>query len=231
MWKLIKPRNGNLWLWQLGLLVLLFVFWHVMTAPGLIPPMMFDNDRQAAFFFGEPLKMAERIWAWFLVDADIYQHLGVTLAETLLAFAIGAGLGLAGGLWLALSPMASSHSGTLHQGHERHAAHHPGPHLFGLVRAGHGQGGAGCDAGVFYRVLQRVPGRKGSQPVVLANARMLGADRRQLLRHVYLPSATSWVFSSLHTSVGLAFVGAVVGEYLGSSQRRGLPDLAGRRQL
>jgi NitT/TauT family transport system permease protein len=28
----------------------------------------------------------------------------------------------------------------------------------------------------------------------------------------------SWVFSSLHTSVGLAFVGAVVGEYLGSSR-------------
>jgi NitT/TauT family transport system permease protein len=27
----------------------------------------------------------------------------------------------------------------------------------------------------------------------------------------------SWVFSSLHTSVGLAFVGAVVGEYLGSA--------------
>jgi NitT/TauT family transport system permease protein len=47
---------------------------------------------------------------------------------------------------------------------------------------------------------------------------MLGAGKRQLLRHVYLPSATSWVFSSLHTSVGLALVGAVVGEYLGSSQ-------------
>ena len=29
-----------------------------------------------------------------------------------------------------------------------------------------------------------------------------------------LPSATSWVFSSLHTSVGMAFVG---GEYLGSA--------------
>jgi len=59
---------------------------------------------------------------------------------------------------------------------------------------------------------------KEVSPVVLANARMLGASSRQLLRHVYLPSATSWVFSSLHTSVGLAFVGAVVGEYLGSSQ-------------
>ena len=46
---------------------------------------------------------------------------------------------------------------------------------------------------------------------------MLGATRRDLLRTVYLPSATSWVFSSLHTSVGMAFVGAVVGEYLGSA--------------
>src|SRR5689334_9518283 len=47
---------------------------------------------------------------------------------------------------------------------------------------------------------------------------MLGANRQQLLRTVYLPSATSWVFSSLHTSVGMAFVGAVVGEYLGSAK-------------
>lgn len=46
---------------------------------------------------------------------------------------------------------------------------------------------------------------------------MLGANRRQLPRHVYLPSATIWVFSSLRTSVGLAFAGAVVGEYLGSA--------------
>src|SRR5262249_16206354 len=55
-------------------------------------------------------------------------------------------------------------------------------------------------------------------PVVLANARMLGASPRQLLRHVYVPSAMSWVFASLHNSVGLAFVGAVVGEYLGSAR-------------
>ena len=108
MWTLLKPRSGNLWLWQLGLLLLLFVFWHVMTVPGLIPPIMFDNDTQAAFFFGEPLKMAARIWAWFVGDADIYKHLGVTLAETLMAFAAGSTLGLAGGMWLALAPMASA---------------------------------------------------------------------------------------------------------------------------
>jgi NitT/TauT family transport system permease protein len=54
--------------------------------------------------------------------------------------------------------------------------------------------------------------------VVLANARMLGASPRQLLRYVYVPSAMSWVFASLHNAVGLAFVGAVVGEYLGSAR-------------
>jgi len=68
---------------------------------------------------------------------------------------------------------------------------------------------------VFFNVYQGV---KEVSPVVLANARMLGASKRQLLRYLYLPSATSWVFSSLHTSVGMAFVGAVVGEYLGSAK-------------
>ena len=219
MWKLIKPRGGNLWLWQLGLLVLLFVFWHVMTVPGLIPPMMFDNDRQAAFFFGEPLKMADRIWVWFVTDADIYQHLAVTLAETLMAFASGSGLGLAGGLWLALSPMASA----ILEPYIKAMNAMPRIILAPIFSVWFGLGmGSKVALGVtlvffivFFNVYQGV---KEVSPVVLANARMLGADKRQLLRHVYLPSATSWVFSSLHTSVGLAFVGAVVGEYLGSSQ-------------
>src|SRR5256886_13134644 len=46
---------------------------------------------------------------------------------------------------------------------------------------------------------------------------MLGMSERQLMRHVYWPSALSWMFSSLHVSVGFAVVGAVVGEYLGSA--------------
>ncbi len=218
MWNFIKPKEANLWLWQISLLVLLFVFWHVMTAPGLIPPMMFDSDTQAAFFFGEPLKMASRIWAWFVADADIYQHLWVTLAETLMAFAVGSGLGLAAGLWLALAPMASR----ILEPYIKAMNAMPRIILAPIFSVWFGLGmGSKVALGVtlvffivFFNVYQGV---KEVSPVVLANARMLGADARQLLRHVYLPSATSWVFSSLHTSVGLAFVGAVVGEYLGSS--------------
>jgi NitT/TauT family transport system permease protein len=68
---------------------------------------------------------------------------------------------------------------------------------------------------VFFNTYQGV---REVDLVILNNARMLQATDRQLLRHVYLPSAMAWIFSSLHTSIGFALVGAVVGEYLGSSQ-------------
>ncbi|MCO5120350.1 MAG: ABC transporter permease [Burkholderiaceae bacterium] len=214
-----KPGRAMLRIWQIGLLLLVFLFWHVMTKPGLVPPFMFDNDRQAAFFFGEPLRVLERIWAWFVTDADIYRHLAVTLAETVMAFGIGAIAGLACGLWLALSPTASA----ILEPYVKAANAMPRIILAPIFAVWFGLGmGSKVALGVtlvffivFFNVYQGV---REVSPVVLANARMLGASARQLLRHVYLPSATSWVFSSLHTSVGLAFVGAVVGEYLGSSQ-------------
>lgn len=204
---------------QLGLLFAVFAFWHVMTEPGLVPPFMFDNDRQAAFFFGQPVAIFARIWKWFAVDADIYRHLGVTLAETLLAFGIGSLLGLGMGLWLALAPTASA----ILEPYVKALNSMPRIILAPIFAVWFGLGiGSKVALGVtlvffivFFNVYQGV---KEVSPVILANARMLGASNRQLLRHVYLPSATSWVFSSLHTSVGLAFVGAVVGEYLGSSQ-------------
>ena len=215
----MKIKRTPLWLWQTGLLMALLLFWHGMTQPGLLPNFMFDNDRQAAFFFGEPLKVAGRIWAWFVVEADIYRHLAVTLVETLLAFGVGSALGLGAGLWLALSPLASA----ILEPYIKALNSMPRIILAPIFSVWFGLGIASKVALgvtlvffiVFFNVYQGV---KEVSPVVLANARMLGANGKQLLRHVYLPSATSWVFSSLHTSVGLAFVGAVVGEYLGSSQ-------------
>ena len=53
---------------------------------------------------------------------------------------------------------------------------------------------------------------------VVDNARMLGASEWQLTRHVLIPSALTWVFSSLHISIGFAVIAVVVGEYLGASR-------------
>src|SRR5204862_326901 len=101
-----KARSGRLRLraLQVLVLVLLVVIWHVLTSPTLLPPIYFAEANQAAFFFGEPVKVFARLWQWFVSGA------------------------------------------------------------------------------------------------------------------IYVPSAMSWVFASLHNSVGLAFVGAVVGEYLGSAK-------------
>ena len=219
MWQWIKPSPRNLRFWQVGMLAAFFVFWHVMTVPGLVPHFLFAKENDAAFFLGEPLKIFARIWQWFVVKRDIYPHLWITLVETVLAFAVGTAAGLLMGMWLALSPMAAA----LLDPYIKAFNSMPRIILAPIFAVWFGLGIASKVALgftlvffiVFFNVYQGV---KEVSPTVLANARMLGAGQRQLLRHVYLPSATSWVFSSLHTAVGLAFVGAVVGEYLGSSQ-------------
>jgi NitT/TauT family transport system permease protein len=78
---------------------------------------------------------------------------------------------------------------------------------------------------VFFNTYQGV---REVDVVLLNNARMLQASDRQLLRHVYLPSAMAWIFSSLHTSIGFALVGAVVGEYMGAA--RGIGYLVAHAQ-
>jgi NitT/TauT family transport system permease protein len=217
------PNDKNLRAWQVAVLVAMLLLWHLLS-----------RNQQTAFFIGEPVLVAGRIWSWFLPvtvgpnplfpdglegRADIYQHLGVTLLETVLAFGAGTLLGLAFGLWLALAPLASA----ILDPYIKAANSMPRVILAPIFGMWFGLGiwskVALAVTLVFFIVFFNVyQGVKEVSPVVLANARMLGANRRQLLRTVYLPSATSWVFSSLHTSVGLAFVGAVVGEYLGSAR-------------
>ena len=200
------------------MLLVVLVLWYVLTSPTLLPTFYFSNPSQAAFFFGEPVEVAGRIWTWFS-GGEIYIHLGVTLLETVLAFAFGTLFGLVLGLWLALAPTAAA----VLDPYIKAANAMPRVILAPIFAVWFGLGiGSKVALGmtlvffvVFFNVFQGV---REVSPVVLANARMLGANRRQLLRSVYLPSATSWVFSSLHTSVGLAFVGAVVGEYLGSAR-------------
>jgi len=220
LWQRFKPHTGNLRLWQIGVLGVFLGGWQLAS-----------RDAQLAFFLGEPIQVAGRIWSWFLPwpvapnllfpdglsgNADIYRHLGTTLLETFLAFGIGTVLGLACGLWLALSPLASA----ILDPYLKAANAMPRVILAPIFAMWFGLGVwskvALAVTLVFFIVFFNVyQGVREVSPVVLANARMLGANQRQLLRTVYLPSATAWVFSSLHTAVGLAFVGAVVGEYLG----------------
>ena len=215
MRKAATDKRGQLAVSHGVLLAVIFAFWYAMTTPGLVSPEFAKNT---AFFFGKPIEVMKVIWMWF-TTGKIYPHLAITLTETMLAFAVGSVLGLVVGLWLALSPFASA----LADPYIKAANAMPRVILAPIFAVWFGLGITSKVALgvtlvffiVFFNVFQ---GIKEVSPTVLANARMLGASKRQLLASIYLPSATSWVFSSLHTSVGMAFVGAVVGEYLGSAK-------------
>jgi len=216
-WASVAPGQKTLRLYQALLLALAFLVWYALTSPTLLPPIYFDDANKAAFFFGEPVKVLSRLWSWF-ASGEIWVHLWVTLVETMLAFFIGTVFGVVIGLWLALSPTASAILDPYIKGFNAMPRIILAPIFsvwFGLGIASKVALGVTL---VFFIVFFNVyQGVREVSPNVLANARMLGASPRQLLRHVYLPSAMSWVFASLHNSVGLAFVGAVVGEYLGSA--------------
>ena len=79
---------------QFAVFAALILLWHVFTKPGLIPAFYFEQDNRAAFFFGEPVKVFWVIVEWF-TSCEIFQHLGVTLLETMLGFVIGAVAGWA----------------------------------------------------------------------------------------------------------------------------------------
>ncbi|MGV1794095.1 ABC transporter permease [Rhizobium sp. A37_96] len=205
-------NRSLLLLLQILVALVILVLWHIATNTSL-----FGNPKTISFFFADPLKVALRVIQWF-ASGSIWYHLWITLSESILAFLLGAIGGIVFGFWFARRPLIAA----VFDPYVKAANALPRVVLAPIFALWFGLGiwskvALGITLVffiVFFNVYQGV--KEVSQPV-LSNARMLGMNERQLLRHVYLPSALSWVFSSLHTSVGFAVVGAVVGEYLGSA--------------
>jgi len=201
------PKRSIVWLSRFSIIVVLLIAWQIAI----------EHSRIAAFFLGSPVVIADKLVDWISTGV-IFRHLGITLLETLLSFVIGCGLALILGLWLALNDTFAAVFDPFIKGLNSMPRLIMAPIFavwFGLgIWSKVALGVTLVFFVVFFNVFQ---GIREVSPVLLANARMLGASRQQLVRRVYVPSALSWVFSSLHLSVGLAFVGAVIGEYLGSS--------------
>jgi len=222
--------RGKLLSLQLLVAVVTIALWHLLTA---VP--FFDAPILPTFFFATPENVARRIARWFS-EGTIWLHLWITLIESVLAFVIGSVAGVLIGFWFGRKPALAA----VFDPYVKMVNALPRIVLAPIFALWLGLGIASKLAlgvtlvffVVFFNVYQGV---KEVSPTVLANARMLGMSERQLMQHVYWPSALSWMFSSLHTSVGFAVVGAVVGEYLGSAaglgylilQAEGVFDVAG----
>jgi NitT/TauT family transport system permease protein len=215
---------------QIAVALVTILLWHVLTTvpvggKPLMPP----------FFFSTPWDVAERVYKWF-AEGTIWRHLWITLTEAALAFIIGSVAGILVGFWFARQPLIAA----VFDPYVKMMNALPRIVLAPIFTLWFGLGimskvALGVTLVFFIVFFNVYQGVKEVSPTVLANAKMLGMTERQLMRHVYWPSALSWMFSSLHTSVGFAVVGAVVGEYLGSAaglgylilQAEGTFDIAG----
>ena len=192
--------------------VVILAGWEVGARAGLI-------DK---FFWSQPADIAATMWRWIAQGTDLgplWEQVLVTMEETVGGFVVGSVFGVVFGVVL---------------GSNRLLADVLGPYIKGANAIPRVVVGAlfavslGLDIKskiatasvlvffvVFFNAFQGV--REVDRSLV-ANARILGANNRQLTTEIVIPSALSWIIASLHTSFGLALVGAVVGELFGAYQ-------------
>jgi NitT/TauT family transport system permease protein len=202
-----EASNFSIRMGQLALAVVVLGAWELLGRVGVIDP----------FFFPLPSDILMTVWVW-ISSSFVFPHLWITLQESILAFLTGAAAGLVLGFLLArvrflerlLDPFLQMFNAL------------PRVVLAPIFLLWFGLGiwskvAFGFTLVFFIVFFNTLEGVKSVDRVLVENARMLGASEKQLLRHVFIPSALTWIFSSLHISVGFAITGAVVGEYLGAS--------------
>jgi NitT/TauT family transport system permease protein len=197
--------------WRAGVGAAAVGAWQLGVSAGVLDP----------FFFSRPTDIAGRIGQW-IADGTLWGHLLVTLEESLLGLAIGAATGIAAGFALGRSPMAAA----VLDPYIKMLNAVPRVVLAPMFLLWFGLGiwskvALATTLVFFVMFFNTYQGVREADRILIDSVRMLGATERQLVRHVLVPSALTWIFSSLQTSLGFAMVGAVVGEYLGAARGLG----------
>jgi NitT/TauT family transport system permease protein len=207
----MSDRRVAILVWQILVGVIALALWQGLVALKLLDP----------FFVSRPTDIARRVATW-VAAGTLWPHLAVTLQEALLGLLAGAALGIVLGFALARSPTAAA----VFDPYIKMLNAIPRVVLAPLFLLWFGLGiwskvALAVTLVFFVMFFSTYQGVRDASQVLVDNVRMLGATERQLVRHVLVPSALTWIFSSLHTSLGFAMVGAVVGEYLGSTRGLG----------
>ncbi|RKP53762.1 ABC transporter permease [Pararobbsia silviterrae] len=74
---------------------------------------------------------------------------------------------------------------------------------------------------VFVVILNTYEGMRGVDPELIDMMRAMRASYGYILRKVLLPAIVPWIFASIRVGVGLALIGSVVGELIGSNRGLG----------
>ncbi|GGV15654.1 ABC transporter permease [Streptomyces filipinensis] len=198
------------------LLVAVLGLWEGLSRAKVIDP----------FNFSMPSQIWDQISTWVMhgtAQGSLGEQIWATLQEALLGWIIGVVAGVLFGIALGRVPFLADVLGP----YVKVLNSIPRIVLAPIFLIWFGLGPASKVASavvlvffpVFFNAFQ---GAREVDGNLVANARILGASNRRVTLQVVIPSATSWIFTSLHVSFGFALIGAIVGEYIGATKGIGL---------
>jgi len=201
---------------QIAILVLGLGIWEIGSRTGLIDP----------FFFGSPFGIVLRLADWFVngtAYGSFWDQVWITLEESLLGFVFGVASGVIVGILLGEVPFLADVFGP----YIKIVNALPRIVLGSIfvIWLGLGLPSKVLLAAVlvfFVVFFNAFQGVRSVDRNLVANARILGASRLQVVQHVVIPSAMTWIIASLHVALGFSIIGAIVGEFLGAQGGLGL---------
>jgi NitT/TauT family transport system permease protein len=211
-----RRRRVKVWAARLATLVILIGGWQLLSSAKIV-------DK---FFWGQPSGIVAQLNDWVRHGTgygSIWLQIWTTFKEAVLGFVFGVIAGVIVGVLLGqfrffsevLSPYIKVANAV------------PRIVLGSLFTVALGLGIAAkvslAAVLVFFVVFfNAFQGVREVDRNLLNNARVLGASRGAVTRHVVIPSALTWIIASLHVAFGLAIIGAIVGEFLGAQHGLGL---------
>ena len=196
---------------QVALLAVLLGFWDRMTA----------NNSQAAFMFGSPSAMAGFL-GQMVSDGSLWRDTYVTGLETLLGFLVGNFVGTVLGLSLWYSRFVSR----VVEPFVIALGSIPIIALAPIIIIWFGTGliskvAMSTLSVVIVALVTSYKGAAGVDPDQVNLMRTLGASKFQVFRKLVVPASLADIFAGLKLTVGFALIGAIVGEFMSSSEGLG----------
>ncbi len=173
------------------------------------------------FFFAQPSAIVLKLWTWINNGTELgplWLQVLTTMEETVGGFVVGSIFGIVVGVALGRSLILADVLGPYVKAFNAIPRVVLGA-LFAIslgldIKSKVATAAILVFFVVFFNAFQ---GAREVDRNLIANARILGANNRRLTTEIVIPSALSWIIASLHTSFGLALVGAVVGELFGAT--------------
>lgn len=200
----------RLTLWRIAILVGVFTTWEL--ASGTIVRELYVSS---------PTRIAERFWMW-VSDGSVFYHAGITATEAFLGFIIGGLAGMTLGLLLGRAERLSEILNPFIIAFYSIPKIALAPLFVIWLGIGISMKVVLTATIVFFLVfLNTYTGVRSVSRELVTILKLMGANERQVMRKVILPSAVVWVFAGLRLSVPYAVIGAVVGEMIASNRGLG----------